>query len=86
MYYVYVLQSLKNARLYIGRTEDLKIRIGEHHAGKVWTTKRMLPMRLVFYESFLSKQDAVRRERYLKTTKGKSTLKMTLRDSLNISK
>ena len=82
MYYVYVLQSLKNRRLYIGRTENLKRRLREHKAGKIWTTKRMLPIRLIFYEAFLSKQDVIRRERYFKTAKGKSSLKMMLRESL----
>jgi putative endonuclease len=83
MHYVYTLQSLRDGRLYIGRSDDLRIRIKDHKSGKVWTTKRMLPIRLVFYETFLSKSDAIRRENYLKTSKGKSALRMMLRDSLN---
>lgn len=39
---------------------------------------------LVFYEAFAAKQDAVRREKYLKSTKGKRTLKLMLKDSLAI--
>ena len=82
MFYVYVIKSDRNSRLYIGRTDDLKRRITEHKKGKVWTTKRMLPIKLMFYECFSNKENAIRRERYLKTTKGKSTLKLMLRDSL----
>ncbi|OIO18285.1 hypothetical protein AUJ29_00155 [Candidatus Kuenenbacteria bacterium CG1_02_38_13] len=82
-YYVYVLFGRSN-KLYIGRTNDLERRYNEHKQGKVWTTSRMLPVKLIFYEFFLSKNDAVRRERYLKTNKGKSTLKLMLRDYLNI--
>ncbi len=68
--------------MYIGRTDNLKQRYNEHILGKVWTTRRMLPIVLVFYESFANKKDAIRRERYLKTNKGKSTLRMMLRHSL----
>ncbi|HMB25822.1 MAG TPA: GIY-YIG nuclease family protein [Patescibacteria group bacterium] len=82
MYYVYILQSNKNKKLYTGYTKNLKRRLKEHELGKVHTTKTMLPINLVFYESFLSKKDAQRREHYLKTSKGKSTLKMMLRCSL----
>jgi predicted GIY-YIG superfamily endonuclease len=42
-------------------------------------------MRLIFYEAFVEKSDAVRREDYLKTTKGKSTLRMMLRNALQIT-
>ncbi len=82
MYYVYVLKSLKNKKIYIGRTQDLKRRIKEHSQGKVWTTKRLLPIKLVFYEAFSSKQDAIRRERYFKTSKGKNSLKIIIRESI----
>ena len=82
MHYVYILQCLETKKLYTGRTDDLKRRLQEHKEGKVWTTQRMLPTRTVFYECFRNKEDAIRRERYLKTTKGKSTLKQMLRYSL----
>ncbi len=82
MHYVYVLQDSLNARLYIGRSDDLKRRLREHAAGKVWTTKRMHNPRLVFYEAFQGKEDAIRRERYFKTSKGKSSLKQIIRVSL----
>ena len=82
MYYVYVLKSKRNARMYVGRTEDLRRRFQEHRLGKVWTTFRMLPISLLFYEAFSSKADSIRRERYLKTSKGKSTLRMMLSDTM----
>ncbi|MDP1709676.1 MAG: GIY-YIG nuclease family protein [Candidatus Komeilibacteria bacterium] len=82
MYYVYVNRCLRDGRLYVGRTDDLKRRYKEHQEGKVWTTKRMLPIKLIFYEAFYSKKDTIRREKYLKTSKGKSSLKMIVRDSM----
>ena len=84
MYCVYVLKSLKNDQLYVGRTSDLKKRISEHQAGKVRTTNRLNPMKLIFFEGFTSKADSIRRERYFKTSKGKSSLKQIIRDSVSI--
>ena len=84
MHYVYLLQSVKSGKIYTGQTSDLRRRIFEHKSGNTITTAKMLPVRLVFYEAFLDKHDAVRREMYLKTSKGKSTVRMMLQSSLNL--
>ncbi len=39
MYHVYILKSLKDFKLYIGRTDDLKRRFAEHKNGKVKSKK-----------------------------------------------
>jgi putative endonuclease len=82
MYYTYVLQSLKDKKLYIGYSSNLKRRLSQHKSGGSISTKRRLPFRCIFYESFISKEDARRREGYFKTTKGKKALKLMLRVSL----
>ena len=82
MFYVYVLLSLKDKKFYIGFTNDLKRRLNEHNSGKNISTKSRIPLKLIYYESHLSKADAERREKYFKTTKGKSALKQMLRESL----
>ena len=82
MYYVYILFSLKDKKFYIGFTNDLKRRLKEHNSGKNTSTKSRLPLKLIYYEAHLSKADAARRERYFKTTKGKSTIRQMLRESL----
>jgi len=84
MYFTYVLQSLKDKKLYIGYTTDLKRRLEEHKFGGSDSTRKRLPFRFVFYEAFVSKEDAKRREGYFKTNKGKKALKLILRDSLVI--
>jgi len=66
MYYVYLLQSLKNREIYVGSTNDLKRRINEHNLGKHTSTRRYLPWRLVSYEAYFSKEDARIREKKLK--------------------
>lgn len=82
MNYVYILRSKKDNRLYVGRTDNLKRRFQEHITGKAWTTKRMLPVTLIFYEAFINKNDAIKREKYFKTSKGRSTIKMMLTETL----
>jgi len=82
MYYVYVLLSLEDNKFYVGFTSDLERRLKEHNSGKNTSTKSRLPLELIYYEAHLSKTDAARRERYFKTSKGKSTLKQMLRESL----
>ena len=75
MFYVYILQSLKDNRLYIGFTSDLKKRLIEHRSGKVTTTKNRRPMLLIYYEAYRSKKDAQIREKFLKTGKGREFIK-----------
>jgi len=82
MYYVYIFRSQKDKKLYIGFTSNLKKRIRKHQAGEVTSTKTRRPLRLIFYEAFLVKQDALRRERYFKTQKEKASLKQIIRNSL----
>lgn len=82
MYYVYLLQSVVDDRIYVGQTSDLKRRIREHRAGRDYTTRKYGGIRLVFYEAFVSKEDSLRREKYFKTTKGKSSLRLITRSSI----
>jgi len=81
-YYVYVVMSQKDRHFYVGSTCDLKRRIKQHLAGTVDSTKNRLPTSLVFYEAYLDKFDALRREDYFKTTKGKRTLRNMLKEYL----
>ena len=82
MYYTYVLWDAQGKRFYIGYTENIRRRIAEHLSGKNHTTLRYESYHLIFYEAFISKDDAVRREKYFKTTKGRTALRLMLRNSL----
>lgn len=81
MFYTYVLKSKKDQRLYIGFSSNLKKRIDDHRNGRVVSTKHRRSFDLIFYEAFKDKKDALRREKYLKSSKGKSTLRLMLRYS-----
>lgn len=69
MFYAYVLQSLRDKKLYIGFTSDLKRRIKEHDNGGSKSTKSRRPFELLYYEAHKSEKDARRRENYFKTSK-----------------
>jgi len=66
MYHVYLLKSRKNNSLYIGYTKDIENRLKQHNAGLVGYTKKYLPWNLIYYESYLSLEDAKKREKSLK--------------------
>lgn len=69
MYYVYILK-LCNKTYYVGYTNDLKRRIGEHKRKEVVTTSKAKSIVLECYFAFRSKQKALDFERYLKTGSG----------------
>jgi putative endonuclease len=71
MYYVYILQSLKTRKLYIGHTDNLARRVEEHNTG--WGskyTRQNGPWTLLHSESHPDRSSAAKRERYLKSTRG----------------
>lgn len=71
---------------YSGSTNDLKRRLEQHQRGENISTAKRLPVELLYFEGHQSKEDALRREKYFKTTKGKVTLKMMLSNSLESKK
>jgi len=81
-FYVYILFSQKDEGLYIGYTENLKIRLGEHFKGRVAATKNRKPLILIHYEAFTNKKDAKAREVFLKSGFGRSQLKKALQNRL----
>ena len=82
MFYMYILLSLKDNQFYIGFSSDLKNRIEAHNSGSVCSTAGRRPLRLIYYEAHISKQDALRRETYFKTSKGRTSLRLMLRNFL----
>ena len=74
-YYTYVLRSLKDNKLYIGWSDDLKRRLNKHNKRLVESTRNRLPVLLLYYEACLSKQKAIEREKSLKTGFGRKYLK-----------
>jgi putative endonuclease len=82
MYYFYILRSLKNQKLYLGSTPDLKSRFKSHNKGENAATKPNIPYELIYYSGFKNKKDAIECEQYFKTTAGWKRLHRMLKNSL----
>ena len=82
MYYFYILRSLKNEKLYIGSTPNLKNRLLSHNNGENKATKPNIPYELVFYSGFMNTKDAINCERYFKTSAGWKRIKKMLENTL----
>jgi len=73
--YVYVLKSIKDGSLYVGSTHNIEERIMYHNKGYNLSTKLKAPWELVEVEVFGNVSVALKRERFLKTGKGREALK-----------
>jgi putative endonuclease len=82
VYYVYILQSKKDGNFYVGYTFDLRKRMCEHDNGKVKSTSCRRPLCLVYFEGCANQQDALHREKYLKTSWGKKYIKNRIKNYL----
>ena len=65
-FYLYILESEKDQRFYIGQTEDLVGRLNAHQRGSVRSTKNRRPLRLVYFKSFISRSEVLKEEFRLK--------------------
>jgi len=70
VYIVYILQSVKTGRFYIGSTGDVEKRLEEHNSCQVRSTKAYVPWRLAWTEVQETRTDALKRERLIKSYKG----------------
>ena len=79
-YFVYVLYNISSGRFYVGFTLDLERRLIEHKNSKL--SHRNKDFNPVLIEIYYNEQDALKREKYFKSSKGKSTLRAMLRYTL----
>ncbi len=79
-YYVYILHNRSKNFIYIGYSEDLKSRFSSHNKSENKSTKPYIPLELIHYEAYRNKKDAKRRETYLKSNKGRTTLMTMLNE------
>ena len=78
-FYVYVLYSTEHDKIYIGFTSDLPSRLKSHNelAIKGYTLKYR-PWSLIHTELFASKMLAMKREKQLKSAKGREFIRKKL--------
>ncbi|WP_028787727.1 GIY-YIG nuclease family protein [Terrimonas ferruginea] len=70
LHHIYILQSLRDSKYYIGYTTDVEARLKFHNAGLQRSTRHRIPFRLVLTEHYLTKQEALKREKQIKSWKG----------------
>ena len=81
MYYVYVIRSLVDGKLYKGFTSDLRQRIRSHNKGEVKSTRNRGPFELVYNEKYECKVEALKREKFLKSLQRGKILKDILNNA-----
>jgi putative endonuclease len=81
-FFVYILRSLKDGRLYVGSTNDVARRFRRHNLGLVTATKLRRPLELVCFETFGTRSEAVQRERHLKSLEGSGEKKRLVSQGL----
>lgn len=79
-YYVYILSNPSKNFIYIGYSENVRARFESHNKSSVTSTKNYVPLDLIHYEAYRNIKDAKRRETYLKSNKGRTTLLTMLRE------
>ena len=69
-HYVYIIQSLKDNRYYIGETSNADERLIFHNSGKQRSTKNRIPFRSILVEEYPNREEALKREKQIKSWKG----------------
>ena len=81
MFLVYILQSLKSGKYYVGHTDDLPFRFTQHNNGYSKSTKSGVPWKIVHTETFATRSEAVKREYEIKSKKSRKYIEKLIRDS-----
>lgn len=74
-YFSYILYSIDYNRFYKGHCENLEERLKQHNSGFTKSTKPFISCKIVYYEEFENRNEAIKREKYFKTAAGRRFLK-----------
>jgi len=77
-HFVYILQSLKDSKYYIGETADVQARLLFHNAGRQRSTKYRIPFIIILVEEFTTREQALKREKQIKSWKGGNAFKLLI--------
>lgn len=75
MYIVYILRSISKPFQYVGMTTNIERHLSEHNSGYSTTTKKYLPLKLIYTEECPDSRTARIREKYLKSGAGREHIK-----------
>ena len=78
MYYVYAIHNKNADKIYIGQTKNVQARLTAHnnkHKARSFTAKFEGEWKLIYRESIATRSEAIKREKSLKSAKGREFLK-----------
>ena len=78
MFYTYVIKSVNHDFFYKGHCEDPQERLKKHNSGMTESIRPYIPFQLVYTEQFNTREEAIAREKYFKTSAGRRFLKLKL--------
>lgn len=79
MYHIYILKSINSNHYYTGQTNNIESRILLHNAGRINWSKRYRPWKIVYTEEYSNRNEAVKREKYLKSHAGRNWIKIKIK-------
>ena len=82
-YFTYILESEVDGSFYYGYTSNLEKRLAEHNLGKSRYSAGKTPWKLIYYEEFNSKSEAIKREKELKRKKSKDYIEKYILEKTN---
>jgi len=78
VFFAYVLKSINHDFFYKGHCEDLVERLKQHNSGHTKSIRPYLPIVLIYKEEFATREEAIKREKYFKSSAGRRYLKNKL--------
>jgi putative endonuclease len=81
---LYILESLRHGRFYVGSTDDLSRRLKEHNAGQTKSTASGKPWIIVFYHNFDSSILGLKAERRIKKLKSRNIILDIIQGKIDI--
>ena len=72
---MYILKSKKDQKYYIGQTNNVESRLKRHNGGEVKATRNRRPFELIYTEEYKSREQVMKREKYIKSLKGGNEFK-----------
>jgi len=79
-FFVYILQSVKDFSFYVGQCDDLDRRMSKHFDGFSKYTASKGPWRLVYFELWKSRSEALKREKEIKSKKSRKYIERLIKE------
>jgi putative endonuclease len=80
MFFIYILESEVNGSYYIGQTNNLEDRLKRHNQLRNRSTKANAPWKLLHFEVYEKRSEAMKVESYLKKLKKRSLVQKWVED------